>query len=1524
MSAPTKTKELPLRACELSDLISKITNRNNYLEWILFLIDFLGPIYGDLANVLKTHVAYEVAALVAADYTPEDADGFSPANLMTIRIAAIVARNKVIGDLKVEKTKFYMAIFATIGLRSRTLIKADTAFAAASLANDPNALLAIVRRTHFTHVAGGNPASIIEDLEETFNKLMQGPTQSVSEFKAEFDTQLETLASTDATVFSQERLALKFLKKLDPVRHGRMVSQLNNNQMAGMPGFPTTVQQAYNLAKDWKSDVRLTDSRGAVSTGAAFILADDMRVLIAPVKKLAPKTPRASSSAATSTNGALPVPTVSAYVETRSCHHCNQVGHLRRNCPHREKPLTEKALLAVGDEVDEDALYEASMIYGAAYMTHESGVSAADELSAYGSTVVVLDHASSLSLFHNADLLGALTDRLVPINVGGVQKNGEGIQVESEGEFLDLGVVGYAPGATANILSAGQMVDTGRPFTYDPEGDAFTLKGLARSYVFARRERRDGSKSRFYTCDFAIDGTVLVATVTDNLRRYTAREVKQMGQAEQLMQRLGHMTSAATVSLLNAGVQNCAVTATDVRNKDAAKGVSVAGLMGKTKKRQSVSPGYIIAPRVTQVQQILHIDIIFVKKVPFLLGVLTPLGLTLIEYLRDRSEVAVAVAVELFLSKAASRSFDVLEVRCDGEAAVAAMVPSLESLGLRVLIAGPGQHVHVVERMSQTVKGRQRCHELALPFVMPLLLIVWCMRFCVHCVNLQPNANSTDKVSPYEQFSGIKLDVKRDLRVAFGDYILATPPDTDNSMRPRVEACIALGGKNNLAGSVWAYNLRTGHVVTRDQFVINPMPDAVIQRLTAQALRQGYTRGVDPTLEVPPVLEELDQQQLPDMMQIDGRADAAGVEDLLPAMPTAVAADDAHAPPAAGVMMEAVASNPVTANAAASPAAEAAPNPEQDGVHQLPDNIFEQFGVRWSQRLRPGPEMNVLLTRVTNDATRREVRRQLELRGQWRDTAFAFKISVRAALRERGEEARPVIMAELQQMVDKRVWHGVHCRNLSPEERRAIIRSSMFLKDKYLASGAFEKFKARLVAGGDQQDKGLYENLSSPTAATTSVLCVAAIAAAEGRAVMVMDIGGAFLNADISNTGIKVHMRLDRVLTAMLATIAPEHAAFVEADGTSVVRLDKALYGCVEAAALWHADLSAALVRGGFAPNPYDPCVFNKLGSDGKQITVVVHVDDLHVSCATQFTLDEFETYMLGEYREIKVNKGRVVDYLGMTFDYRVPGQVTITMDNCVDEILSGCGVTTTRMTPAAETLFDTRSDAIKATAEEERYFRTYVAKILYLSKRIKPECLVAVAFLTTRVNDLDVDDLAKLRRLLGYLRATRDRGIVLRIGDSMTVRAYIDAAYGVHQSSGKSHTGCAIVLGDGGTLSARSAKQKIVTKSSTEAELVGLSDCAAEAIHLRNFVHAQGYEVGPAIIYQDNLSCMALMKRGGPGSERSRHINIRHFWVAERVDAGEVVIEHLSTDEMFANALTKPVQGAQFVRERLGLTNWV
>ncbi len=107
---------------------------------------------------------------------------------------------------------------------------------------------------------------------------------------------------------------------------------------------------------------------------------------------------------------------------------------------------------------------------------------------------------------------------------------------------------------------------------------------------------------------------------------------------------------------------NFPVFATDVRNNDAGKGVSVAGLLDTTSKKEFISPGYVLAPRVSQVHQIISVDVIIRKKIAFLLGVFTPLGLGLMQFLRDRYESQVAIALRLMLAKAASRSFDVVEL----------------------------------------------------------------------------------------------------------------------------------------------------------------------------------------------------------------------------------------------------------------------------------------------------------------------------------------------------------------------------------------------------------------------------------------------------------------------------------------------------------------------------------------------------------------------------------------------------------------------------------------------------------------------------------------------------------------------------------------------------------------------------------------------------------------------------------------------------------------------------------------------
>ena len=206
---------------------------------------------------------------------------------------------------------------------------------------------------------------------------------------------------------------------------------------------------------------------------------------------------------------------------------------------------------------------------------------------------------------------------------------------------------------------------------------------------------------------------------------------------------------------------------------------------------------------------------------------------------------------------------------------------------------------------------------------------------------------------------------------------------------------------------------------------------------------------------------------------------------------------------------------------------------------------------------------------------------------------------------------------------------------------------------------------------------------------------------------------------------------------------------------------------------------------------------------------------------------------------------------------------------------------------------------------------------MLYLAKRARPDCLTAVAYLATRVTRCSVDDLAKLERLLKYMNETKDRGVVFEAGaKGIVVSVLIDAAYGVH-SDGRSHTGSCVVMGMRGAVHSKSANQQIVTKSSTEAKLVALSDSTNQALHLRHFIIGQRHACGPVTVYQDNMSCMSLIERGRSAAGRTRHITIRYFWLKERVDQGEARVRHLEMREMYANLLTKPLQGAQFKCER-------
>jgi hypothetical protein len=239
-----------------------------------------------------------------------------------------------------------------------------------------------------------------------------------------------------------------------------------------------------------------------------------------------------------------------------------------------------------------------------------------------------------------------------------------------------------------------------------------------------------------------------------------------------------------------------------------------------------------------------------------------------------------------------------------------------------------------------------------------------------------------------------------------------------------------------------------------------------------------------------------------------------------------------------------------------------------------------------------------------------------------------------------------------------------------------------------------------------------------------------------------------------------------------------------------------------------------------------------------------------------------------------------VHDYLGMTLDYSQKGKVVFKMDDFIDRLLEEVpgdmdGVSAT---PAANHLFQVNKGGVKLDDETAELFHHLVAKLLYLCKRVRPDLHTAVAFLTTRVMGPDVDDYKKLARCIRYLRGTQDLCLTLEADEDGKIHWWVDASFAVHPDM-KSHTGAALSLGRGAAYT-MSTRQKINTKSSTEAELVGVDDAMPIIIWTRNFLKAQGYEVLENTVYQDNQSAILLEKNGRASSgKRTRHVDIRYFF---------------------------------------------
>lgn len=368
--------------------------------------------------------------------------------------------------------------------------------------------------------------------------------------------------------------------------------------------------------------------------------------------------------------------------------------------------------------------------------------------------------------------------------------------------------------------------------------------------------------------------------------------------------------------------------------------------------------------------------------------------------------------------------------------------------------------------------------------------------------------------------------------------------------------------------------------------------------------------------------------------------------------------------------------------------------------------------------------------------------------------------------------------------------------------------------------------------------------------------------------------------------------------------------------GRRICLLKKALYGLRQAGRQWHSKLCEALKDAGLAPTNADPCVYvNK----ERTIFLLVYVDDILIA-SKSYGDRKGAIDILKKWFAIK-DLGEAKYCLGIEI-IRARESISLSQSGYIKNLLIKFGMDDCKgaNTPLACGFKPTAENP--ESGDKSMPYRELIGSLMYLALATRPDIAHAVSVLSqfNRLYDRKLWTAAK--HVLRYLKSTIDLALCFR-RTKENLLGFVDADWGNCTIDRRSYTGTAFILA-GAAISWESRKQRTVALSSTEAEYMGLTDAAKEAVYLIGFLKELGFEsLTNVTIFNDNQGAGELA-RNPVYHGRSKHIDIRHHFVREVLQNRSVRLEFLPTERMLADALTKRLGSGkhEFCVRGLGLTN--
>lgn len=489
-----------------------------------------------------------------------------------------------------------------------------------------------------------------------------------------------------------------------------------------------------------------------------------------------------------------------------------------------------------------------------------------------------------------------------------------------------------------------------------------------------------------------------------------------------------------------------------------------------------------------------------------------------------------------------------------------------------------------------------------------------------------------------------------------------------------------------------------------------------------------------------------------------------------------------------------------------------------------------------------------------------------------------------------GSKWREAIHKEISALISFGTWRVIRRKDVPST---TTISTTRWVFDVKLGpDGQIDRFKARLVARGNEQSDDDFDETFAPVFRLDSLRILVALAARCGLQAQMLDASNAFVGSDLDKPNCME-------IPEGLQDFDPE----ANTREGMVLELRKSLYGLRQSANLWHRKISCFLMDIGFRPTTADPSVF----INGRGLIIALYVDDIVVFGREKKEIDVVKK-KLKEFHPM-TDSGQVDKLLGIRFTWGKDGSIRLDQESYASQILEEFGMAECKpsWTPISPSVQLSDTDSSRLGRSDHKLFRRLIGRLIFLITAARPDISFAVNQLSQFLAEPRQVHLVAAKHVLRYIQATKDYGLVFGAKGRQGLVAYADSAY-ANSVRSRSTTRFVFMI-NGSPVTWNSRKQTVTAQSSTEAEYMAVSEAAKQAIWIRHFLHSIGketvYNMAPTTIYEDNQGAIKLADNP-VNHPKTKHIAVRYHAIREHIANGEIRLEYLPTDQMIADGLTK------------------